>query len=86
MDAARQQNWDPSVQALVAFPNVLTLLTSNVHWMTDLGNAFLAQQQDVDGGGAAHAHRAQSNGRLCLQSTADSKHRRDSERTKRGGN
>src|ERR1700677_4432875 len=24
MDAAKQQNWDPSVQALVAFPEVLT--------------------------------------------------------------
>ena len=47
MNAAREQNWDPSVQALVAFPNVLTLLTSNVRWMTDLGNAFLAQPQDL---------------------------------------
>ena len=47
MNAARQQNWDPSVQALVAFPNVLMLLTSDVRWITDLGNAFLAQQQDV---------------------------------------
>src|SRR5579863_10778979 len=27
MNAARQQNWDPSVQAMVAFPDVLTMLT-----------------------------------------------------------
>jgi len=47
MQAAQQQNWDPSVQALVAFPNVLDLLTRDVQWMTDLGNAFLAQQADV---------------------------------------
>src|SRR5580692_7095019 len=39
MNAARQQNWDPSVQALVAFPDVLMLLNSNVRWTTDLGNA-----------------------------------------------
>src|SRR5215831_13813022 len=44
MDAAKQQNWDPSVQALVAFPDVLSRLTQNVRWTTDLGNAFLAQE------------------------------------------
>lgn len=45
--AAQKQNWDPSVQALVAFPDVLALLNQNVRWTTDLGNAFLAQQSDV---------------------------------------
>jgi len=29
MDAAKQQNWDPSVQALVAFPDVLTRLNQD---------------------------------------------------------
>src|SRR5579872_1827601 len=43
MNAARQQNWDPSVQALVAFPDVLAMLNRDVRWTTDLGNAFLAQ-------------------------------------------
>ena len=47
LEAAQQQNWDPSVQALVAFPGVLALLNRNVRWTTDLGNAFLAQQADV---------------------------------------
>ena len=47
MDAANQQNWDPSVQALVAFPDVLNRLNSDISWTTDLGNAFLAQQADV---------------------------------------
>jgi hypothetical protein len=46
-EAARQQNWDPSVQALVIFPDVLGRMASNVAWTTDLGNAFLAQQADV---------------------------------------
>lgn len=45
--AAQQQNWDPSVQALVAFPGVLARLNQNIRWTTDLGNAFLAQQSDV---------------------------------------
>src|ERR1700722_4965656 len=47
VEAARQQNWDPSVQALVVFPDVITRLNSDIRWTTDLGNAFLAQQPDV---------------------------------------
>ena len=49
--AARIQDdqlpWDPSVQALLPFPNVLGTMASNMGWTTDLGNAFLANQQDV---------------------------------------
>jgi hypothetical protein len=45
--ATQQQNWDPSVQALVVFPDVLKRLNDDVTWTTNLGNAFLAQQQDV---------------------------------------
>jgi len=47
VDAARQQNWDPSIQALAVFPDVIDRLNSNIRWTTDLGNAFLAQQADV---------------------------------------
>jgi len=47
VDAARQQNWDPSIQALVVFPDVVNRLNSDIRWTTDLGNAFLAQQADV---------------------------------------
>jgi hypothetical protein len=47
VDAAKNQNWDPSIQALVAFPDVLKRLNSDIRWTTDLGNAFLAQQADV---------------------------------------
>ncbi|MBS1859999.1 MAG: DUF3300 domain-containing protein, partial [Acidobacteria bacterium] len=64
MDAARQQNWDPSVQALVAIPDALTRLSSNVSWTTALGNAFLAQQQDVMNAVQRMRSRAQANGRL----------------------
>ena len=45
--AAQQQNWDASVQALVVFPDVFKRLNDDVNWTTNLGNAFLAQQQDV---------------------------------------
>lgn len=47
MDEAKKQNWDPSIQGLVAFPDVLNNLTQNTNWATQLGNAFLAQQADV---------------------------------------
>ena len=45
--AAAGQNWDASIQALVMFPDVLKRLNDDINWTTSLGNAFLAQQQDV---------------------------------------
>jgi hypothetical protein len=63
-DAARQQNWDASVQALVAFPEAMALLTRDIRWTTDLGNAFLAQQTDVMNAIQRMRARAQQNGRL----------------------
>src|ERR1700693_1422366 len=39
--------WDPSVQALLPFPSVLEMMAKDMNWTTDLGNAFLAQKQDV---------------------------------------
>jgi hypothetical protein len=64
MDAARQQNWDPSVQALVPFPDVLTRLNQDIRWTTDLGNAFLAQQPDVMKAVQELRAKAQANGKL----------------------
>src|SRR5689334_1619485 len=46
-DAAKQQSWDPSVQALVPFPEVIDRLNQDIRWTRDLGNAFLAQEADV---------------------------------------
>jgi len=45
--AAEKQPWDPSVQAMVAIPDALKKLAENIAWTQDLGDAFLAQQQDV---------------------------------------
>jgi hypothetical protein len=63
-DAAKEQNWDPSVQAMVAFPEVLDRLTANIRWTTDLGNAFLSQQSDVMDAVQRMRARAETNGRL----------------------
>ena len=46
-DAAAQQPWDPSVQAMAVLPDVVKRLADDIQWTTDLGNAFLAQQADV---------------------------------------
>ncbi len=67
MDEAKKQSWDPSIQALVAFPNVLAQLTQNMSWTTQLGNAFLAQQTDVMQ--AVQRMRAQAQAKGKLQST-----------------
>ncbi len=67
-DAAKQQSWDPSVQALVAFPDVLNLLTQNIRWTTDLGNAFLAQEPDVMAAVQRLRASSQANGRLTSTS------------------
>jgi hypothetical protein len=42
-----QQPWDPSVQSLARYPSVLKWMDDNLNWTTDLGQAFLNQQQDV---------------------------------------
>ncbi len=48
-DAIRQDNlpWDPSVLALLPFPNVLNYMAQNMGWTQALGNAVLAQRPDV---------------------------------------
>jgi hypothetical protein len=64
VEAAKQQNWDPSVQALVAFPDVVNLLTRDIRWTTDLGNAFLSQQAGVMDAIQRLRASARANGRL----------------------
>ena len=45
--AVDQQNWDPSVKALTAFPSVLGNMDKNLSWTSSLGDAYANQQQDV---------------------------------------
>jgi hypothetical protein len=45
--AVEKEQWDPSIQAMAALPDVVKQLAENIKWTTDLGNAFLAQQNDV---------------------------------------
>jgi len=61
------QNWDPSVKALTAFPQLLAQMDRNLHWTTDLGNAYYNQPQDVLQAVQVMRRRAQAAG--TLQST-----------------
>ncbi|MGO9228152.1 MAG: DUF3300 domain-containing protein [Bryobacteraceae bacterium] len=62
--AVQQENWDASVQALVMFPDVLRQLNADVNWTTNLGNVFLAQQQDVMDAVQALRQKAEQAGKL----------------------
>lgn len=64
-DAAQNQPWDPSIQALVVFPSVLGMLDRNLTWTINLGNAFLAQEQDVMDAIQRQRQRAMSAGVLA---------------------
>ena len=65
VDAVSQQNWDPSVQSMAPLPDVVKLLASDIKWVTDLGNAFLAQQDDVMQAVQRMRQKASSNGKLA---------------------
>jgi hypothetical protein len=45
--AVQDKSWDPSVQSLVAFPQVLAMLQEKPEWVRDLGDAFLGQPDAV---------------------------------------
>ena len=42
-----QTGWDPSVKALTAYPQVLSMMDQNLQWTTALGNAYYNQPQDL---------------------------------------
>src|SRR5499433_295512 len=46
-DAMQNQQWDPSVKALTSVPQTLQMMNDKLDWTQQLGDAFLAQQQDV---------------------------------------
>ncbi|EMZ6549033.1 DUF3300 domain-containing protein [Escherichia coli] len=50
IQAVSDQPWDASVKSLVAFPQLMALMAlmgENPQWVQNLGDAFLAQPQDV---------------------------------------
>jgi len=47
VEAVEDEDWDPSVKALVAFPEVLRRLSENLEWTQKLGDAFLQDEEKL---------------------------------------
>jgi len=45
--ALEQKDWDPSVKSLANFPSVLQMMNDRLEWTQKLGDAFLAQKDQV---------------------------------------
>ncbi|OWT62112.1 hypothetical protein CEY11_09960 [Candidimonas nitroreducens] len=66
--ALQNSPWDPSVQSLAAFPDVLQMMSDRLDWTQQLGEVFLSQQQDLMSAVQRLRERARAAGHL--QSTA----------------
>jgi hypothetical protein len=42
-----QPQWDPSIQALAGYPDLIKRLSNNITWTTNLGNAYLTRPKEV---------------------------------------
>lgn len=47
VSAVDGKDWDPSVKALVAFPDILKRMSDDLDWTQQLGDAFLADEEGV---------------------------------------
>jgi hypothetical protein len=45
--AVAEKKWDPSVQSLTAFPQVIEMMSDKLDWTQELGNAFLSDEKGV---------------------------------------
>jgi len=63
-NALAVQDWDPSIKSLVPFQQILRLMNSQQSWTQQLGDAFLAQQEDVMAAIQRLRARAQAAGKL----------------------
>jgi len=58
------EDWDPSVASMVAFPEVVITLGEKADWVKNMGDAFLAQPEDVMNSVQRLRQRAQAAGNL----------------------
>jgi Protein of unknown function (DUF3300) len=63
-DAMQQTPWDPSIKGLTAVPQVLAMMDDKLDWTQQLGEAFLAQPDDVSNAIQQLRAKAQANGNL----------------------
>jgi len=62
--AVDNKGWDPSVKALVAFPQLLQRLSSDLEWTQQLGEAFLEDESQVMASIQGLRQKAYSSGNL----------------------
>ena len=63
-DAMQQQSWDPSIKGLTSVPQVLSMMNDKLDWTQQLGEAFLAQPNDVSNAIQQLRSKAQATGSL----------------------
>ena len=64
VNSVENQDWDPSVKALVAFPEVLKRMSDDLDWTQQLGDAFLADEARVMDSIQTLRNRAYASGNL----------------------
>ena len=73
-EAMQKQPWDPSVKGLTSVPQVLAMMNEKLDWTNQLGEAFLAQPDDIQN--AVQALRAKADAAGNLKSSKEQKVRR----------
>jgi uncharacterized protein DUF3300 len=59
-----KQSWDPGVKALTQFPAVLANMNQNLAWTSELGDAYINQQQELTQAVQTMRQRAKQAGNL----------------------
>jgi hypothetical protein len=73
-EAMQKEPWDPSVKGLTSVPQVLAMMNDKLDWTQQLGEAFLAQPDDVQN--AIQALRVKADAAGNLKSSKEQKVRR----------
>jgi hypothetical protein len=63
-DAMQRQNWDASVKSLTTVPQVLQMMSEKLDWTKQVGDAYLAQPDDLTGAIQRLRVKAADNGHL----------------------
>src|SRR5512135_269477 len=63
-DAMQKEPWDPSVKGLTSVPQVLAMMNDKLDWTNQLGEAFLAQPDDLQNAIQALRSQAETTGNL----------------------
>ena len=77
VEAVENEEWDPSIKALVAFPKVLERLSENLDWTQKLGDAFLQDEEKVIASVQSLRQRAYDSGNLDKMEKVSVKHEQE---------